>query len=74
MAIFNPYFKTADQIKVAIYKPLIDAVMQSKPDTRIFSIASLRAELPADKQADFTRKIAISTCLELGYICDFEGE
>lgn len=74
MPIFNPYFKTADQIKVTIYKPLIETIMQSKPDTRIFSIANLRAELPEDKRADFTRKVAIMTCLELGYVCDFDGE
>ena len=74
MPIFNPYFKTVDQIKIETYKTLISAIMQAKTDTRVFSVASLRAELPEDKRADFTRKIAISTCLELGYICDFEGE
>lgn len=67
MELFNPYFRTALEFKVAQHKPAVDAWLKlpAQAAQRIITLAELRAGLPLIA-ADLTRPVVNQIMQELG--------
>jgi hypothetical protein len=73
MAIVNPFYKTPEQVTVERLTPLLEAALRANSSTKNFTVAGMRAIMPSDEQAAFTRPIALQCLMTIGFPQDFEG-
>lgn len=65
----NPYFKTAQQIKVEYYTPLIIAYMSARPTTKQFTFAELKTGLGTDGDG-LTKQVLFLVLLSMGIVSE----